>query len=87
MIGLALVFGGVTTAFAVTGDNIAALITAGLTTLNTALLIWGQRHLRRTVEPKLDDIHDTAAHVQGVVDRRKLDRPTQGQGGPRGIDE
>jgi len=75
---LAVLLGGINTlaaVFAVTGDNIAALITAGLTTVNTVLLLWGQRHLRREVEPKLQEIHTTTEQVQGIVDRRKLQRP------------
>lgn len=77
MIALVIIFGTATGIFAVTGDNLASLMTAALTTVNTLLLIYGQRHLRREVEPKLQEIHTTAEHVQEIVDRRKMSRPDE----------
>jgi len=61
-------------------------LTAGLITLNTYLLIRHARSAERfhhrtkriideRLEPKLDEVRDVVTHVDGVVDRRRLDRP------------
>lgn len=56
------------------------VVVAALTTLNTVMLIWHARHVRRRVEPKVDhvvevvdQVADATPHIPWAGEERRVD--------------
>jgi len=44
--------------------------------LTIALLVFRERHIRKDLQPKVDEVVEKVKHVEDVVERRKLNAPT-----------